>query len=217
MKVALAHESLNQLLPWYANETLSPEERAAVEEHLENCVACQRELAWLHEVSETVKETSEEVPDTNLSFAKTLEAVEGWEKSKRPAKRWSFASWFDAMRNPSVPFARLVFVAQFALILVLGLVAFLPSRDNKGGFKVLTGPEVVTRGARLTISFNPNTTVEQLNRILSSAGAKVVSGPSASGMYVIELSIPAEKESEVQSVIEKMRSMEAVRFVERQP
>ncbi len=34
----------SELLPWYLNDTLSDEDRRRVEEHLQDCVSCQREL-----------------------------------------------------------------------------------------------------------------------------------------------------------------------------
>lgn len=37
-------ETLNELLPWYLNGSLTPDERAGVDEHLAGCERCRREL-----------------------------------------------------------------------------------------------------------------------------------------------------------------------------
>ena len=216
MKVELTHDSISQLIPWYANNTLSREERAALEEHLKSCAACQSELDWLREVSGTVTELVEEAPDVNRALAKTMAAVEDWERSKRPATRSRLASWFASIWNPSVPVARWVFAAQFVLIVALGIFSMVPRRSTPG-FGTASGPEQAAHRARLTVNFAPDTTVQQMMRTLSSVGGKIVEGPSASGIYFVELPIPAEKEAEVQSLIEKLRADNTILFVERQP
>ena len=38
------HQDIEELLPWYANGTLTPAERLTVEQHLEQCPACRLEL-----------------------------------------------------------------------------------------------------------------------------------------------------------------------------
>lgn len=216
MKTGLSHDSVNQLIPWYAKGTLSADDNATVEEHLKTCAACQSELNWLREVSGAMTDLAREVPDRDLSFAKTLAAVEDWEKSKTPVPFSWLKGWFNAIWNPSVPTARIAFAAQFVLIVALAIYSFVP-RQSKPGFTTLSGSEETTGRVRLTVNFAPNTTVEQMGSILSGIGGRIVSGPSASGIYVVELAIPSEKDAEIQTVIDKLRTNNAIRFVERQP
>jgi hypothetical protein len=156
------------------------------------------------------------VPDTEATLAKTLQAVDKWEKAKTPAAAWSLANWLKAIWNPSMPVARLVFAAQLALIVLLAAIALVPRRVGPE-YQTTSGHVTTRGGTQLTISFNPNSALEQVNTVLNLVGATVVSGPSAQGMYVIELPIAAEKQEEVQAAIKKLRSSEAVRFVELQP
>ncbi len=48
------HERWSELLPWYANETLDRQTRAALETHLRDCPACQRELLTWQRISTAV-------------------------------------------------------------------------------------------------------------------------------------------------------------------
>ena len=216
MKTELGHDHWSYLVPWYANGTLSPEERVQVEEHLKTCSECQREVQWLQSVSTSMAEIPEVAPDAGASFAKTLAAIDHSESAKTPVRSSWFANWFNMIWNPSVPVARFVFAAQLILIVGLGIYSFRP-QNIKPGFATLSGSEKTTGGARLTINFAPDATVKQINETLTAIGARIVSGPSALGMYVVELPIGTEKDTEIQAVIHKLRANNAVRFVERQP
>ena len=216
MKIELSHEDLSQFLPWYANGTLSLEEYALVEEHLKTCGACQDALQLLRNVGVAMTELAEEAPMVKLSFDKIGAAAENSETSKRAARRRSFADWLDAIWNPPPQITRLVFVIQLALILGLGIYSYTLRRETPT-YTTLSGTEESTGGARLTINFATNTTVEQMSQILSSIGGRIVSGPSPLGMYVIELPVKPEKGTEIQSVVDKLRTNGAIRFVERQP
>jgi hypothetical protein len=216
MKTELSHESLSELIPWYANSTLSPEEHALVEEHLKSCDACQGELEWLRTVGAAMTEVAAEVPVQAPSFAKTMAAIDEWERSKEPARVSRLVSWFQAFWNPSAPMARFAFVAQFALILGLGIF-ILSHRQGTVDYTTLSGSEQAGGGAKLTVSFAPNTTVERMASILGGVGGRIVSGPSASGIFVVELPIRPEKDADVQAAIDKLRMDQVIRFVERQP
>lgn len=56
-----------ELLPWLLNGSLEPEERQAVEEHLETCEACRRELAATREAAALYAAHPE--PEALVSFA----------------------------------------------------------------------------------------------------------------------------------------------------
>ena len=219
MKTELSHEHISGLLPWYVKGTLSSEERNATDEHLKACNLCQNELQWLQNLNVAVSDLVEETPaapEAHASFAKLLSAVDSAEAPRPSARQSWLARWIDTIWNPSVPIARLVFAAQLALILVLGVYSW-PSRQTEPVLRTLSGTEGTSSGARLTVSFAPDKTVVQVNQTLLEINARIVSGPSASSIYVVELPISPEKDAEIQAVIEKLRLNEVIRFVERQP
>jgi len=215
MKAELSHEHVSHLLPWYSNRTLSAEEQAAVEEHLKTCSECQREAPWLQSVSGAMAELAEEAPAPDTSFAQVLAEIDRATKSA-PSFFETIRSWLNFLWNPPIPLARLVFAAQLLLIIGLGIYALKP-RTTGTEFRTLSGSEEKTGGARLTINFAPDMTVGKMNESLADVGGRIVSGPSVSGMYVVELPIGREKDAEIQAAIEKLRANRGIRFAEREP
>ena len=60
-ELRMPHAEAELLLPWYANRTLDPRERDAVDDHLEQCKECREALELLARVKATVTE-SDTVP-----------------------------------------------------------------------------------------------------------------------------------------------------------
>ena len=58
----MTHQEALDLLPWYAAETLSDEERQAVSEHLDACPECTMELAHFQELRLADLELSTDIP-----------------------------------------------------------------------------------------------------------------------------------------------------------
>jgi hypothetical protein len=218
MKIELSHDALSQLLPWYANGTLSAEEHAAVEQHLNSCAACRGELRWLREVSAATIDLAEEAPPMEPSFSKALAAVDKWEQSKSRSAFGPIARWFSAIWNPPAQLARYAMAAQFALIVGLCVVLWFSHREAKTTYTTLSGSESSTSGGvKLTVSFAPNTTVDEISRILSEIGGNIVGGPSANGICIVQLPAGASKDAEVQATIDTLRQDKSIRFVERLP
>jgi len=57
--LAQCDKKIFQLLPWYANGSLSPEESRKVEAHLKDCPTCRQELREIRSLSSGVKEHKE--------------------------------------------------------------------------------------------------------------------------------------------------------------
>jgi len=218
MKTELSHESLNQLIPWYVNGTLSPEELAVVERHLENCAACQSDVEWMREVGSAMTGLASEAPAPEVSFNKVLAAVEQWERSKDHARFGWISNWWKAIWSSSAPFARFALAAQLALIAGLCLAIWFSHREVQPSFTVLSGSEPSNSGgAKLTISFTPETTISQVRQMLTGIGGTIVGGPSANGIYIIQLPTAASKDDEVQATIQQLRKNTSIQFVERLP
>ncbi|MCL6641987.1 MAG: zf-HC2 domain-containing protein [Candidatus Bipolaricaulota bacterium] len=67
-------QELRELLPWYANNTLTEEERAKVEAHLARCERCQQELRELRQIKELVVLSVKSVPEPSEElFSRTVE------------------------------------------------------------------------------------------------------------------------------------------------
>ncbi len=62
MSELMSHETATGLLPWYANGTLTDEERQRIENHVRGCVTCHLELRKERELHELVQSS----PTVNL-------------------------------------------------------------------------------------------------------------------------------------------------------
>lgn len=66
------HDAIDQLLPWYVNDTLEEHERAEVEDHISECATCQESIRLLTGVQSVVREDSPvpivPEPNTELLF-----------------------------------------------------------------------------------------------------------------------------------------------------
>lgn len=87
---------LKELLPWYANNTLSDPERQRLAAHLKMCAACRHELSELRTLKAMVTETvaSIELPSSGL-FEKTVEQIGRGERHTIAQVHWQlFACGF---------------------------------------------------------------------------------------------------------------------------
>jgi anti-sigma factor RsiW len=210
----LSHAGANELLPWYANGTLSADERAGVERHLGACAICRQELESLRVIGTAMNHAEELPPARVSSLGRTMAAIDEWETT-RAAEGPVWKRWFAAVWTPSVPVARFALAAQFALILALGafLVVGRPS-----SFTTLSGPGGAASGVRLTVAFEPEVTEATLRKVLLDSGGRIVSGPSALGIYVVELTGKTEDDPEVDLTIDRLRNTAGIiRFVELEP
>ncbi|MCS6903347.1 MAG: zf-HC2 domain-containing protein [Candidatus Bipolaricaulota bacterium] len=67
---------LRELLPWYANGTLSAEERMKVEAHLAHCKRCQREFQEIRQIKELVALSVGSAPEPSEELlARTVERI----------------------------------------------------------------------------------------------------------------------------------------------
>ena len=73
-------DKTRELLPWYLNRTLSEDETKKVEEHLEECLMCRRELEELRWLSSEIKELDETPVSPHIRSEKLVIFAEEPEK-----------------------------------------------------------------------------------------------------------------------------------------
>jgi anti-sigma factor RsiW len=73
----VTHRLISELLPWYVNDTLTLEERTAVEDEIDRCAECSTEVEQLNSLRDYMLETDAAIegPSQTL-FAKTLARIE---------------------------------------------------------------------------------------------------------------------------------------------
>jgi len=194
------------LLAWYVNGTLDTSEHARVERHLTECLRCRREVqrlrefqaAMMHEVS---------VPALEQALAGAHARLDEFEQRWRPAvlMRQLKKSWSTAP-----PVVRGALAAQLVLIAGLALALTLP-REPPAPYRTLSAPAATTPGAAtISVVFDGATQEAELRALITGVGARIVGGPSAAGVYTVEVASGLENEA-----IAQLRANPGVRFAER--
>ncbi|MBI1789211.1 MAG: zf-HC2 domain-containing protein [Acidobacteria bacterium] len=168
------HHEILEMLPWYANASLDEPTRRSVEAHLRECAECARELEEIEKLERSMKEFAAPVPEPSpFLLTRAKAAIEDYERG-----RW----W------PAIPsFARAVMAAQLVLIVALaGGVVYL--KQPGGGFTTLSGPTgQAGAGPRLTVAFQAGVSEELARQTILELRGTIVGGPSALGLYTIQL------------------------------
>jgi hypothetical protein len=157
----------DELLPWYANDTLESAERTSVDEHLRDCERCRDEVVFLRALRRGVKAVGQTAAPGELGMKRLLRDIHA-----QPTQR----QWW----RPALAAAALVIVVQGVLLGV-----FWP-RD--AGITPLGASKL--DGNIVQIQFQPTATEAQIRALLQQAGATLVDGPGALGVYRIALDKP---------------------------
>ena len=178
---AAEHKVADVLLPWLVNGTLKGDELAFVQRHLDACLDCRHEVEWLRELHAACI-AGEAMPGASVAFRnlrRELDAPRGRDsvarlrQSRGPTRRW----WQWAI------------AAEFAVIIVLGGL-LLTSTDGPVLYRTLGDGNAGTPATgSLVVVFDPATSQAEVQRILRSAGARIVDGPTQSNAYVLEVPV----------------------------
>src|ERR1700704_1184133 len=107
-----AHKVADVLLPWFVNGTLDEDELAFVQQHLSECVRCQREVGWLRELRDACVD-GEAAPGASTVFRNLRRRLDEPRTARGKGTRLR-GLW----RRPP-PWSRWVMAAELAVIVVL--------------------------------------------------------------------------------------------------
>jgi anti-sigma factor RsiW len=192
--VRSSHRRTQELLPWFLNGTLEGEEAQQVEQHLQECPACQSELECLIVLRSDYVE-SELAPEAKGAFARLRprlmdEAAPTTRAPRRPpsrgkARQTTIPGWAMARLGPIPVWVKLALAVQFALIFGLGWQVLQPDRSALP-YHVLSAAGAPEHAAgSLVVVFDPGSPQREVARILHGTGGRVVDGPTASNGYVV--------------------------------
>jgi hypothetical protein len=212
----MTHLSRDALVAWRDHPT--EEGRAVVVPHLAVCHECSAVYA---ELMRTLSVDAGPQHFNPADFQARGVAVGMRVLSRSPGLR--ARSWLTgvaagigrAVVGSPAP-VRWALVGQFVLILVLG-GGLLVSRSPEPSYATLSGGDETAGGVRLTVIFQPTATAEAIRQTLGAVGGTLVSGPSATGVYVVAVAVPDDA-TRVDAIIDTLRRRPAViQFAERQP
>jgi hypothetical protein len=215
---AFSHEESWLLLPWLANGRLAGAERARLEQHVRDCTECAREVElqrlWCSSLTEPERVTYAPGP----SFRKLMERIDaapavGAGAPITPAARTARAR--SAWRPPGLAWA-----ASFVLSVGIGTFGVTAYRWAQPLYLTRTAPAAAAPGV-LHIAFERSLTIGEAEQLLLSAGAHVVEGPDASGVFgvapVAGASAPTRAAAQLRELADRLRSDAHVRWIEPLP
>jgi len=173
------HHEASALLPWLVNGTLSGLERARVERHVAECVACSQEMDSLRVVQAVVAHDDEVDRQATQALARIKARLQRPER--KPGAKSIGSQWLEQNR-----WVRYAMVAQ--LFLVVGLIAALLYQPTPQYYRSLgavakpAGPE-----SGLVVVFGETVAQQDVRDLLLRLHARIVDGPSPVGAYTLQV------------------------------
>ena len=212
------HDNVWELLPWYVNEGLSPQEVSQVETHLKDCPACQSEMERCQELSLSVKTNQQdEWTPSAPHFAKVLANVDAFENRRQKSKDapgW-FAKWFPWLIDTPGP-ARFTLALQGALVVALATTLLVRGLVPTQTYQTLSQPNAhsMAGGQQVRLVFSDDLTEKEMRGLLIGIQARLVAGPTALGVYTIALELPNSNAQTMQQALATLRGHPKVRLAE---
>lgn len=207
------HRECWDLLPWLANERLTANDTRRIEAHLRQCNSCQAELAAQRRLRDAVRGSAEPVvlaPQASLQklMARIDEEEPAGAGIPRPARvprRAPRTRWLAIAAG----------IQAFAIAALLGTV-WWQSHEwmTAPRFSTLTTPSSVPEGPVIRIVFREHITIAELNELLRSLDAHIVSGPSTAGVYTVQLTKARRTNEHTEEVAAQLRNDPRVSFSE---
>jgi hypothetical protein len=208
------HQRIWEILPWYVNRTLPPDEAAAVAEHAAVCARCRDEIEACRAVAGAVIEAGEVSPTPHpVRLTRLLHRVEQYEQGGgREGMRAALArlrSWAAPAAQP-LPF---MLAAQLAVLLLIGALLFWPRADPPAAqFRTLSAPAgPPAPQLALRVVFDQAATEQEIRQLLLSVRGEITGGPSPFGAYTV--AVPASGDPLVK-VLEHLRRAPCVELAE---
>jgi hypothetical protein len=182
------HAEADRLLPWWVNGTLPEDERIQVEQHVNECVQCQREAIWLRTLQDEYIGDDAATGDATPTTHRLRRRVKA-ENAKTVLPSPPPSVWMRYGR-------RLAWLAaaQAALILVLGVALF---QNRPPVYHTLSAPS--GGGSLFVVVFNPHISEAQLRQLVRASDARIVGGPTEAGAYLLR--VPSERASSAQKTL----------------
>jgi len=184
-----------QLLAWYVNETLPPDEMADLDKHLQQCEHCRSEVALLKRLRDQVRQEQISGPG-ELGFSRLQRSIKQERKTNIITSLW---------RQPALAAAAVIILVQSAL-----LINLWPEAEPMAPLGVQY------EGPVLQIIFTPDSTVSDIQKLLERVQGSIVDGPSAVGVYRVRLGLDSADEKTIEKIVAQLKREQEVTHVARE-
>ncbi len=159
---------LNENLPWYVNGSLSSEEQTKIEDNLNSNPDLANEKDILIRLRQYIKNSSSRSPG-EMGLQRLKRDIKN-ETAGKPLRKW---------RSYSI-------AASLLLVVQLGIILSFSQKNDI--FIPLSGTVNYSKNV-VQMQFKNSATFNQINKLLLSIDATIISGPSKKGIYRIQLSV----------------------------
>jgi hypothetical protein len=182
-------QKVRSLLPAYVNNTLADDDQAFMDNWMrdesDQHPALRDEMRWLALTREQLRESTPLVA-ADAGWHQLLARIESQPKRAAAPQGWWDGTWSrlrDWWANPVVGFA-----VAAVLAVQLGTIAWL-SRSDDDAARPMAAPAATpaTDTAWLQVVFKDQASVAQVRAALAAAGASVVEGPGALGVWKVQV------------------------------
>lgn len=197
-------DTIQEILPWYVNQTLAAEERLAVRTHLRDCSSCVAEAEWLAQVQSGMHQPAS--PGSKISAAQTNDA----EKTNA-----SFEHLHSRVASERKRRDRWQMLAAASVLLAVATLvgSMFTSYLLEPRFRTVTDTTVpANEYFTLEVRFSSQAPLASLREVMQATDAILVDGPDASGRVILEL--PVKPGSSRAQVLQELRADPAVIEVE---
>jgi anti-sigma factor RsiW len=197
------HREAFELLPWLASDALVAGERARVEQHVVECMACKRELAALKELQEAIRNEESDV-ECQRGLGRMMERIDHAESASMPWMR-------RVARSLPGRFPAAGLLAAWVLVAVLAAQLFRQEAPHV--YRVLSAPtQAAMDTPGLVVVFAADQPERHIRELLLRIDARITDGPGPEGAYVLALN-----RGDLPSALVQLRADRAVVFAEPMP
>lgn len=173
------------MLPWYVNGTLEEGGQAQVRAHLRSCSACREEAALHERIAAQVRSGRQVHPAPLASLDRLMDRIEAHEA--RRFRRWlqQCSRWLRGRSLERALIAQAVTICLLVLVLAWLVIRPEPTAE----YRTLGSPvnDALTAAPQLQVQLHDSLTTAQVQRLLGRIDGQIVHGPTADGVYIIEL------------------------------
>lgn len=176
------------LLPWYVNDTLAGDELELVERHLAGCPRCREEVGFLGFLRSRIQAHGDSEGPGVLARARMMRSI----------RRERYRPWL----KPALAVAAAIVIAVQTVL----LVTMVPRESAIAPLGAPASPGVV-----IQLQFVPTATEPGIREVLQAAGATIIAGPGALGVYRVRLEgIRPDEQERIAHVLETLRAQSQI-------
>jgi hypothetical protein len=214
-----AHGECWNLLPWIANESAATKDVARVEAHLRDCRECQEELDFQRQLRNAIRSEEAVVLAPQTSLHKLMQRIDTVEDIDAEPEAAPAQTILRPLHKPMRWSRWLPIAAAVQAIAIAGLLAtvWVQSADTLTAPRytmLLTPEKPVAHGQVIRVVFAGDVALDDMNRVLRSIDAQVISGPSKSDVYTLGLPARTNDQAKVEQALAQLRADSHVRFAE---